>query len=141
MVFAERKGAKGTCSKGSSSLVPVLVPFHVGNERLQQPLLCARLLYDPLCCLEQLLRIMQCITHALSRICQVIRLVHVTAERLTIALTIALTGARSAAVMLMMRTVLLACCEGTDIVTAAWRSWGHRGTFFNQNTVLVGGGV
>ena len=118
MVFAESKGAKGTCSKGSSSLVPVLIPFHVRNERLQQPLLCARLLYDPLCCLEQLLRIMQCITHALSRICQVIRLVHVTAERLTIALT----GVGSAAVVLMMRTVLLACCEGTDIVTAAWRS-------------------
>lgn len=58
-----------------------------------------------------------------------------TVERMTNALA----GAWSAAVTLMMRTVLLACCEGTDIVTAAGRTWGHRGAFFHPTTVVVGG--
>ncbi len=67
VVFVERKRAKETCSKGSS-LAPVLIPFHVEYERLQQPILSATLLNDPLCCLEQLLRVMQRIIHVLSRI-------------------------------------------------------------------------
>ncbi len=50
------------------------------------------------------------------------------------------SGAWSAAVTLMMRTVLLACCEGTDVVTAAGRAWGNRGAGFCQDAA-VGGGV
>ncbi len=59
---------------------------------------------------------------------------------MTNALCECVSGAWSAAVTLMMRTGLLACCEETDIVTAAWRVWGYRGALFCQD-IVVGGGV
>ncbi len=42
-----------------ANTLPVLIPLHVRNEGLHQPILPTGLLDDALCCHEQLLRIMQ----------------------------------------------------------------------------------